>query len=323
MSIGNVQLLQDYLPDVAVQAVEYRNVYRGHASRRTANRPARSAYRRRSVLSKFVLNSWCSVRNARSLVNEVGWMADEKMSEGSAVECLDTQDMVPESRISLRNTFASMRYPNFRIWFAGQLVSLFGTWMQVTAPAYLPYQLTTSPASYARGTSWSWHFCSVSPIPSTRRRATPSWTSWSTTSGTCPTLSRSMVRCSTWRRHLDRQPRVLCTPCWDRPGASPSMACPSSQSSQPSCSCISDRCHYARGVRALWRGSSRGSGTSGDTRTSAHSSSSWASRRCSASHLPRSSRPGQSRCCTALQRPAQPSTACSSLHGASGPCWQR
>src|SRR5450756_1745722 len=91
MSIGNVQLLQDYLPDVAVQAVEYRNVYRGHASRRTANRPARSAYRRRSVLSKFVLNSWCSVRNARSLVNEVGWMADEKMSEGSAVECLDTQ----------------------------------------------------------------------------------------------------------------------------------------------------------------------------------------------------------------------------------------
>jgi len=73
-------------------------------------------------------------------------MADEKMSEGSAVECLDTQDMVPESRISLRNTFAAMRYPNFRIWFAGQLVSLFGTWMQVTAQGYLAYQLTKSAA---------------------------------------------------------------------------------------------------------------------------------------------------------------------------------
>jgi MFS family permease len=73
-------------------------------------------------------------------------MVDEKLNEGSAVECFDTQDRVPEWRISPRNTFAAMRYPNYRIWFAGQLVSLFGTWMQVTAQGYLAYQLTGSSA---------------------------------------------------------------------------------------------------------------------------------------------------------------------------------
>ena len=36
-------------------------------------------------------------------------------------------------RRGLRETFISLRYPNYRLWFAGQLVSLFGTWMQVTA----------------------------------------------------------------------------------------------------------------------------------------------------------------------------------------------
>lgn len=73
-------------------------------------------------------------------------MIDEKSNEGSAVECRDAQDMVPEWRISPRNTFAAMRYPNYRIWFAGQLVSLFGTWMQATAQGYLAYQLTKSSA---------------------------------------------------------------------------------------------------------------------------------------------------------------------------------
>jgi MFS family permease len=73
-------------------------------------------------------------------------MVDEKLNDGSAVECFDAQDRVPEWRISPRNTFAAMRYPNYRIWFAGQLVSLFGTWMQVTAQGYLAYQLTRSSA---------------------------------------------------------------------------------------------------------------------------------------------------------------------------------
>jgi len=34
-------------------------------------------------------------------------------------------------------TFAALSYPNYRLWFFGQMVSLFGTWMQITALGYL------------------------------------------------------------------------------------------------------------------------------------------------------------------------------------------
>ena len=43
-------------------------------------------------------------------------------------------------------TFAALRHPNYRLWFIGQMVSLFGTWMQSTAQGYLVFQLTHSPA---------------------------------------------------------------------------------------------------------------------------------------------------------------------------------
>ncbi len=45
----------------------------------------------------------------------------------------------------LSQTFASLKYPNFRLWFSGQVVSLIGTWMQATAQGYLVYELTGSP----------------------------------------------------------------------------------------------------------------------------------------------------------------------------------
>lgn len=45
----------------------------------------------------------------------------------------------------LRQTFASLKYRNYRLWFIGQLVSLFGTWMQQTAQGYLVFELTHSP----------------------------------------------------------------------------------------------------------------------------------------------------------------------------------
>lgn len=57
------------------------------------------------------------------------------MSEVSAVRQID-----------VRGTFASLKYPNYRLWFAGQLVSLVGTWTQSAALGYLIYQLTKSPA---------------------------------------------------------------------------------------------------------------------------------------------------------------------------------
>ena len=39
-------------------------------------------------------------------------------------------------------TFAALAFPNYRLWFFGQMTSLFGTWMQTTAQGYLVYQLT-------------------------------------------------------------------------------------------------------------------------------------------------------------------------------------
>lgn len=51
-----------------------------------------------------------------------------------------------KQRWSLRVTFAALRHPRYRLWFAGQIVSLFGTWMQVTAQGFLVYELTRSPA---------------------------------------------------------------------------------------------------------------------------------------------------------------------------------
>jgi MFS family permease len=50
------------------------------------------------------------------------------------------------ARPSVRQTFAALRHRNYRLWFTGQLVSLFGTWMQATAQGYLVFQLTQSPA---------------------------------------------------------------------------------------------------------------------------------------------------------------------------------
>jgi MFS family permease len=66
------------------------------------------------------------------------------------------------SQFSLRDTFASLKYPNYRLWFIGQLVSLVGTWTQATAQGYLIYELTKSPAylgyaSFANGLP-SWFF---------------------------------------------------------------------------------------------------------------------------------------------------------------------
>ncbi len=51
-----------------------------------------------------------------------------------------------ERRFGLGRTFAALRHPNYRLWFAGQMVSLFGTWMQTTAQGFLVFDLTRSPA---------------------------------------------------------------------------------------------------------------------------------------------------------------------------------
>src|SRR3954466_10681108 len=43
-------------------------------------------------------------------------------------------------------TFSAMRSANFRLYFAGQLVSISGTWMQNLAQGFLVFSLTKSEA---------------------------------------------------------------------------------------------------------------------------------------------------------------------------------
>src|SRR5262245_14337457 len=45
---------------------------------------------------------------------------------------------------TLRDNFSPLRYPNFRMYIAGQAISLIGTFLQVTAQAWVVWQLTHS-----------------------------------------------------------------------------------------------------------------------------------------------------------------------------------
>ncbi len=46
----------------------------------------------------------------------------------------------------LRHTLRSLRHRNYRLFFAGQLISLIGTWIQIVAQSWLVYRLTGSEA---------------------------------------------------------------------------------------------------------------------------------------------------------------------------------
>jgi MFS family permease len=58
-------------------------------------------------------------------------------------------DEQPSGRIQKvkwhKKTFAALRSRNYKLWFWGQMISLFGSWMQITAQGFLIYELTHSP----------------------------------------------------------------------------------------------------------------------------------------------------------------------------------
>jgi MFS family permease len=54
-------------------------------------------------------------------------------------------DVEPRRGPALPKTFAALRHRNYRLYFAGQLISLIGTWMQNVAQAWLVYAITGSP----------------------------------------------------------------------------------------------------------------------------------------------------------------------------------
>src|SRR5881394_1591688 len=74
-------------------------------------------------------------------------MRSRKGQEASAVATVPEEVTGQPRRVvlgHLRNTFAALQHRNFRLFFAGQLISLIGTWMQNTAQGWLVYQLTGS-----------------------------------------------------------------------------------------------------------------------------------------------------------------------------------
>jgi len=48
-------------------------------------------------------------------------------------------------------TFSSLRYRNYRLFFAGQIISQTGSWMQRIAMGWFVLQITHSAASRSRG----------------------------------------------------------------------------------------------------------------------------------------------------------------------------
>src|SRR5260370_41758371 len=51
----------------------------------------------------------------------------------------------------VRFTLRALRHRNFQLFFAGQLISLIGTWMQNVAQAWLVYRITGSSALLGMG----------------------------------------------------------------------------------------------------------------------------------------------------------------------------
>jgi len=77
--------------------------------------------------------------------------------------------------VSFEQTFSALKYPNYRLWFWGQMASLAGTWMQTTAQGFLMYELTQSPAmlgwvGFAGGIPF-WFFNFIGGVITDRYRA--------------------------------------------------------------------------------------------------------------------------------------------------------
>lgn len=79
-------------------------------------------------------------------MNKDGILKEEKIIFPDDQVRLQKTSYFIKNRFSLRRTFSSLQHPNYRLWFFGQIISLFGTWMQATAQGFLVFELTHSPA---------------------------------------------------------------------------------------------------------------------------------------------------------------------------------
>ncbi len=65
------------------------------------------------------------------------------MKQNPAVTPLE--DMAPPQRQGWTRTFSALRYPNYRLYWVGQAVSILGWQMQNVTQSWLVYDLTHSP----------------------------------------------------------------------------------------------------------------------------------------------------------------------------------
>lgn len=55
-----------------------------------------------------------------------------------------TTPMLPKIKSKIKSFFPALRYPNFRLYFVGQAISLVGTWLQQMAEQWLVYAILTN-----------------------------------------------------------------------------------------------------------------------------------------------------------------------------------
>ena len=70
-------------------------------------------------------------------------MMNEQTTSSLTPAASEIESAYPRAR-RVPKTFRSLQHRNFQLYFAGQLISVAGTWMQTVAQAWLVYQLSHS-----------------------------------------------------------------------------------------------------------------------------------------------------------------------------------
>jgi MFS family permease len=60
------------------------------------------------------------------------------------MECTQSENKAFRIKAHIRKTFKALNHRNYRLWFFGQMFSLFGTWMQSSAQGFFIFELTHS-----------------------------------------------------------------------------------------------------------------------------------------------------------------------------------
>src|SRR5262249_45584779 len=85
-----------------------------------------------------------SASQLRSPLMQIGQRNEEELGTADGADLGVPGASVESQTRGLSVLFRALRYPNYRLFFGGQLISLIGTWMQTVAQSWLIYRLTGS-----------------------------------------------------------------------------------------------------------------------------------------------------------------------------------